>query len=289
MTDDLAALADRAWRVFEPVHAVTYFADESRQAASAAGLKGWFMGYFAFRGAPLGPAPASVVEATFFNFHRSRVERAIPDAWTFARIEELPGVRAAAAARAIRRLCPDETLTPVLPELLGLLGAAAAACDCAGRPLAAGNQSLALPEDPLASLWQLITVLREHRGDGHVACLTYAGLDGCEALVMHAASGAVPADVLRTSRNWPEDEWELAVERLAGRGLFAGGAATPAGLELRSGIESDTNRLAAQPYSVLGLERTERLIELLRPVARAVVRGGGFPSVNPIGLDASDQ
>jgi len=286
---DFADLANRAWRVFEPIHAVTYFSEESRRAAEAAGLRGWFMGYFGFRSAPLGPVPASVVEATFFNFHRSRVERAIPDAWAFASVEDLPGLRAAAVATALGRLCGAELLASTLPELVPLLGEVAATCDCAGRPLAAANQALPQPDDDAAAAWQLITVLREHRGDGHIACLTFAGLDGCEALVMHAASGAVPADVLRTSRNWPEAEWDLAVERLAGRGLMADGAATPAGLDLRHGIESDTNRLAAQPYAAMGPERTERLIELLRPVARAVVKAGGFPSVNPIGLDASDE
>ncbi|MGA8680221.1 MAG: hypothetical protein WB592_07040, partial [Acidimicrobiales bacterium] len=144
-------------------------------------------------------------------------------------------------------------------------------------------------DDPVAALWQLLTVLREHRGDGHVACLTHADLDGCEALVMHAAVGTVPADVLRLSRNWPEDEWAAAEQRLSDRGLLAAGAATAAGLELRAAIEADTNRLAAQPYAEIGAEQSERLTEMLRPLARAVVRSGGFPSVNPIGLDASTE
>jgi hypothetical protein len=132
-------------------------------------------------------------------------------------------------------------------------------------------------------------VLREHRGDGHVACLTHAGLDGAEALVLHAASGAVPAEVLRVSRNWSDQEWSDAEQRLAERGLLAGGVASAAGAELRADIESDTNRLAAQPYASIGAAATERLTELLRPLARAVVRSGGFPSVNPIGLDASNE
>lgn len=291
MIDSRAAqLADRCWRAFEPVHALTYFAPESREAADAAGLKGWWMGYFGFRAAPFGPVPASVVRATFFNFHRSRVERAIPDAWSLSTAEALLDARGGAITAALRRIAGDSILEETLPTLLHIARSTASACDCAGRPLAAANQSLDEPADPLAALWQLLTVLREHRGDGHIACLAFAGLDGCEALVMHAASGAVPAEVLRTSRNWPEEEWALASERLRDRGLLDGsGDVNAAGRELRAGIEADTNRLAGQPYAEIGAEQTERFIELLRPLARAVVRSGGFPSLNPIGLDASDQ
>jgi hypothetical protein len=291
MTDgDAAQLADRCWRVFEPLHALTYFAPESRTAADAAGLKGWWMCYFAFRAAPLGAVPASVVRSTFFNFHRSRIDRAIPDAWSLASIEETLDARASSVAAALRRILGDSLLEATLPAVLPVAQSAASACECAGRPLAAANQSLALPDDPAAALWQLLTVLREHRGDGHVACLAYADLDGCEALVMHAASGAVPAEILRTSRNWPEHEWDLATQRLVARGLLdSGGAATPAGLEMRAGIEADTNRLAGQPFAEIGAEETVRLTELLRPMARVVVSSGEFPSLNPIGLDASDQ
>jgi hypothetical protein len=291
MTESEAAkLAERCWREFEAVHALTYFAPESRAAADAVGLKGWWMGYFAFRAAPLGAVPASVVRSTFFNFHRSRVERAIHDAWGLTSIEALLDARVNAVVAAVGRIIDDSLVEETLPGLLPIARAAASACECAGRPLAAANQSLAVPEEPVAALWQLLTVLREHRGDGHVACLAFAGLDGCEALVLHAASGAVPAEVLRTSRNWPEDEWVGAEQRLMERGLLDGsGVATAAGLEMRAGIEADTNRLAGQPYAEIGAEQTERLRELLRPWARAVVSSGEFPSLNPIGLDASGQ
>jgi hypothetical protein len=284
---DFTALANRCWRVFEPVHAITYFADESRSAAEEVGLKGWWMGYFAFRTAPLGPVPANVVLATFYNFHRSRVERAIPEAWARASIGSLLDARSGAAAEALRRIAGDEAVEVATAAML-LAARAAEACECVGRPLAAANQGVSVPEDPVAALWQRLAVLREHRGDGHIACLTTADLDGCEALVMHAASGVVPAEVLRVSRNWSEAEWAEAEQRLEDRGLLAGGAATPAGTDLRSGIEADTNRLAAQPYIEIGAEDTGKLIELLRPLSRAVVKSGGFPSINPIGLDASE-
>ena len=72
------------WKLFEPLHAVTYFAEECIEEYSAAGLKGFWMGYFAGRAAPMGPVGPAVVGATFFSFNPDRVARALPDAWSFA-------------------------------------------------------------------------------------------------------------------------------------------------------------------------------------------------------------
>ena len=73
------------WHQLECINAVTYFSPECREAPVGLGLRGFWMGYFACRAAPLGPVGAPVVEATFFNFHPARVHRAIPDAWNSAR------------------------------------------------------------------------------------------------------------------------------------------------------------------------------------------------------------
>jgi hypothetical protein len=285
---DFAVLADRLWRVQEPIHAVTYFMPEAIEESTAAGLKGFWMTYFAFRAAPLGAVPASVVQSTFFNFHRSRVERAIPDAWGFASVDAVLTARRVAAGRSLRRICERFgvlTEASSLAEALDLLANAAVAADCSGRPLAAANRVMPVPEDGFEALWQRVTALREYRGDGHIACLVCAGLDGPEALVMHAASGVVQAEILQTSRNWPLEEWRAAEKRLAARGLFRDGSATPAGLALRSEIEAHTNELAAAPYAALGESACRRLIELLLPLAKALASSGELPSVNPVGLD----
>ena len=63
-----AAVARSMWTLFEPVHAVTYFAPEARAAFEDAGLRGFWRGYFAGRASPLGPAGAAVIRASFFNF-----------------------------------------------------------------------------------------------------------------------------------------------------------------------------------------------------------------------------
>ena len=57
-----AAPARRLWAAVEPLHAVVYFAPETAAAAKEVGLRGYWMGYFAGRLAPLGsigPEPST--------------------------------------------------------------------------------------------------------------------------------------------------------------------------------------------------------------------------------------
>ncbi|MHB8438758.1 MAG: SCO6745 family protein, partial [Acidimicrobiales bacterium] len=157
--------------------------------------------------------------------------------------------------------------------------------DCAGRPLGAANRELPSPDDPVASLWSSATVLREHRGDGHVAALVDAELDGVEAHVTLAAAGGPPRSVLQPARGWTDDEWTAAEERLRHRGLLGpDGTLSAAGTVLRAAVEDRTDRLAGAPWRTLGERRTEELAEALRPLASAVVRSGIIPGQNPMGL-----
>jgi hypothetical protein len=278
-------VARRLWRVYEPIHAVVYFAPETAGAYKRLGLKGGWMGYFASRAAPLGPAPAGLVTAVFYNFHPAMVARAIPDAWEYATPADVLTARLEATGEALHRLLPDAAGSADVAEAADLAREAAEAAPMAGRPLYGALRSVPWPSEPLPALWHATTLLREHRGDGHVAALTAAGLDGCEAHVSLAALGAVPREVLQQNRKWSDEEWEAAATRLQERGwLNPDGTATEAGIAGRAALEATTDELAAAPWQALGTERTERLQELLVPLARAVVSGEGVPMPNPVGV-----
>ncbi|TDD35995.1 hypothetical protein E1287_12560 [Actinomadura sp. KC06] len=268
------------WTVLEPLHSVTYFSPECIDGNKDVGLKGFWMGYFGSRGAPLGPVPAGVIEAAFYGFHPARVRRAVPDAWTFASPESILRMREAAAAKALRRVAPE--IDDVAAEAVPRLRPAAEAGDAAGRALFAANRDLLLPDDPVAALWQLATTLREHRGDGHVAVLTSEGLNGLEANVLASAVSDVPANLLLRSRGWSQEDWDEATAVLSGRGLMDENGATEAGRALRADIESRTDTLAAPPYQAL--DDPESLYRMLAPLARAVAEHGDMPFPNPIGL-----
>lgn len=277
------AFARTVWRVLEPLHAVTYFAAESREALRRVGLRGFWTGYFAGRAAPLGAVTAGVVEAAFFNFHPAMVRRAIPDAWAYATPEAVLGARAGAATAALRRVAP--ATERVTADLVPLLARTVAAADGSGRPLFAANRGLPAPDDPVTALWQAATALREHRGDGHVAVLTAEGLDGCEAHVLFAVSENVPAATLRDNRGWSEDDWQAAVDRLTGRGLLENSARlTAEGRALRAHIEARTDDLAVRPYRALTRTEAVQVLRLLAPPADQILASGTIPFPNPMGL-----
>jgi len=257
------------WSLLEAIHAPIYFADEARAALDAVGMKGFWMGYFASRAAPMGTVPAPVVTATFFNFRPSMVERAIPDAWSLAPPDAILAARYVGADAMWRRLVGDIDVT----ELAGLARRAAEAADHDGRPLSAAHAALDWPDAPHLVLWHAATVLREHRGDGHVAALVSEGVSGCAAHVIAAASGASTRQLLQASRGWTDDEWDAAAATVAGREL-----------ELRAAVEARTDALAWPPLQSLGDDGLGRLIELAAPIAARIMGGGEIPVPNPIGL-----
>ena len=276
-------MARAMWVRLETLHAVTYFSDESIAAARECGLKGFWMGYFGFRAAPMGSPSAATVCATFANFAPSMVERAIPDAWKLADPDELIEARCTAAASALRRAVPD--LDEVAAETNALLERVVGSADPLGRPLFAANARLSRPEDPAMRLWQLATTLREHRGDSHVQLQAVAGIDGCEVHVLHAAEHGNPPELLRDNRGWTDAEWAAAADRLRDRGLLNETELSVAGQRLRSDLEAETDRLAARPYALaLDDDEREHLLGTLAVATRAVIRSGTLPYPNPMGL-----
>ncbi len=274
------ALARDVWRRLEPIHAVTYFAPEALGAFSAAGYKGFWMGYFAGRAAPLGAVGPDVVQALFYNFAPSRVAKAVPDAWTIAGPDAALEARRTGARAALQRALGDTDVT----EAAELAATAARAAPVDGRALYAANAALAWPTDPLDVLWHAATLLREHRGDGHVALLTAFELRGRECNVLQEAGGNVSRGMIEQARDYSESEWTAVLLRLADRGLVTpDGALTDAGRALREELEDRTDAVALSAYDALDDAALARLIELLTPIARAVIAAGDIPATTPMG------
>lgn len=274
------------WRLLEPVHAVLYYAPEAFEEAEAIGypIDTRWPSYFAWRAAPLGDASAELVTATFYSFWPGMIARYVPAVWEVAGAAKVLAARTRAVDGALRAILGDRIASPELAEAAGLARRAATAADAAGRPLAAANAALPWPDEPHLVLWQAATVLREHRGDGHIAALLTHGLDPCEALVSFAAVGAVEPAVF-ASREWSDADWRAASDRLAARGWIGpGGEATTAGNEGRDAVERLTDELAAPPWRALGAADAGRLAELVMPVTMAVVGAGILPQRSTLGL-----
>ena len=275
--------ARKTWRTVEPLHGMVYFAPEAAESYRKLGLKGQ-SGYFASRSAPMGSVSAGTVVATFFNFRPSLVHESMAGVWATVTPADMLDARIEVAAVALRRMlgaAADSDDMAAAAEL-AMSAALRATERTEGRPLFAGHADLSWPDGPLERLWHAQTLLREFRGDGHIALLVHRGLDGIEALVMHEATAELPVGLLRTTRGWSDGEWESAAGRLRDRGWLRPSAdadhlsLSDEGAAVRQDIEEATDRLSVFPYEAIGEEGCAKLRGLVRPFSRAVVAAAGL-------------
>ncbi|WP_329140038.1 SCO6745 family protein [Streptomyces sp. NBC_00670] len=280
-----SSLPERAGRrchnVLNPLHSTHYFSPDLGRELAAVGVGDPAAAYLAARAAAMGAVGAGVVTAAFYNFRPGLVARHVPAVWEAASPAVVLAARVRAVDATLRRLLGEEVRTAKeVAEAAELALRAAEACTPVARPLYAAHAGLPVPEEPHLALWHAATLLREHRGDGHLAVLLAAELDPVEALVSHTATGKgmAPKWALGT-RGWKREDWEAAVGRLRGRGLLDGdGELTGAGVALRREIEVETDRLDRGPYEHLGAAGVGRLTELAGELAGRVLAAGAFPA-----------
>lgn len=274
-------VARKSWRALEPYHAMIYFAPEAQEEYAALGfdVKGnRAVGYFPARAAAMGRVGPGTVQATFFNFSRLAVEFGMAGAWETASPEQLVQARRRGADRALRRLCGGLLDDPSVAEAAGLARTATTGCTPYGRPLYAAHADLPWPEEPHLALWHAITLLREFRGDGHIAVLVGEEVTGLEAAVLHVALGDTwTRKGLQATRAYSDEEWDTAVAGLGDRGwLTPDGQFTDAGRAHRQRVEDATDRLALPAWQAVGEDGAARLRAVVRPLVQAVLDGGGL-------------
>ena len=277
---DVIGVAGRVFRATNSLHSTVYFSPEGDEEYTAIGLRPGRMGYFASRSAPMGEVGPEVVSATFYNFNPELVARHIPRAWTLADPARVLEARWRVADRTLRRLLGDEVVASAeLSRAAAFARAAALRCGTEGRPLFAGHAGLEWPTEPHLVLWHSITLLREHRGDGHIAALLEAELSGIEAIVTHTATGrGFRTAAAKALRMWSDDQWAAAENRLRDRGLMLDdGDLSPAGLELRQYLEQVTDRLSAGPWRGVDPAEVVAFIDFGKSLTRQVVAAGAFP------------
>jgi hypothetical protein len=270
-------LARAMWTLYEPIHAITYFAAEARAEFEQAGLRGFWRGYFAGRAAPLGAIDAAPVVGLFNSFAPSMVERALPAVWDLVSPAEALAARSRGAAAVLAGIVDAREAA----RLADLLAPIVAAHKPAGHALGAANLALPEPDDPHARLWQACTSLREHRGDGHVAALVAVGATGADIVVLRCGMGWDRA-VHQPARGWSDEDWLAATARLVRRELLdADGKATEAGRAVVAEAEEITNQAAASPWEVLAPGEVLEVARSLSIPAHACRELS--PEVTPIG------
>jgi len=268
--------ARRLFHLVEPVAVVTYMANEPTEAVMALGLPTMWDAYFAGRAAPLGrDVPATVVHALFYNFADGEVARHIPRVWDRVTPEAASAARERGSVAALRRILGDLADTSGVARAADLVVRAGTSARTEGRALYAAVRTLPVPTEPVARLWHGANLLREHRGDGHVAALVSEGVGGTEAHVLHALSEGMPAEKFGRVGHLPKAQLAAVVDGMRTRGLIgADGWLTAAGRQTKERVESLTDELAAPAYDVLEPDELDQLIADLEPLAAVLTAAG---------------
>jgi hypothetical protein len=270
------SIARRLFELIEPVAVVAYMADEPTEAVMALGLPTVWDAYFAGRAAPLGrEAPALVVHALFYNFADGEVARHIPHVWDLVSPEAAAAAREEGCVAALRRILGDLADAPGVARAADLLLKAGTSAGTEGRALYAAVRTLPLPAGQVARLWHGANLLREHRGDGHVAALLTSGIGGTEAHVLHALSEGTPAEHFGRVSHLPKARLAAVVDGMRSRGLIgADGWLTAAGRQAKERVEALTDELAAPAYDILEPHELDQLVDDLEPLAEVLVAAG---------------
>jgi hypothetical protein len=263
------SVARRLYELTEPISLVNFFSPEPNDSMAALGFRNYWDGYFAGRSAPLGPVPAEVVHAAFYSFADGEVARHIPKVWDMTTPEAAHAARERGCVAALRRILGDLAGTPGLERAAELLAGVAVSAPTEGRVMYAGLRALPVPEEPVARLWHAANMLREHRGDGHIAALVSERIGGTEAHVLSAlAMGIYPAESFGRIHHLPKARLAEVMGGLRDRGLLdVAGRFTDAGRAAKTRIEALTDALAQAPYDGLELPELEQLIALLEPIS----------------------
>ncbi|MFD3942059.1 hypothetical protein [Streptomyces sp. NPDC058579] len=271
----------RCHHMLNPMHSTVYFSPDLETEFRALGFEDGSAMRLASRSAAMGAVGAGTVAATFSNYNVELLAKHLPAVWDIASPAEVGAARLRAVDGTLRRLLGEETIASAeMAEAAELAMRATEACTRHARPLYSAHADLPVPEAPHLRYWHAATLLREHRGDGHLAALLTVELDPLEAMVSHTATGlGMNPRLALGARGWKRADWDAAAERLRERGLLdAEGELTAEGTALREELEDRTDRLDSAPYEHLGAAGVERLTELGKAFRNTAFLAGAFPA-----------
>jgi hypothetical protein len=263
------SMARRMFDLVEPIGVIPYSADEPNESMFALGFSDYWDTYFAGRAAPLGvAAPAELVDALFYNFAPGEVARHIPKVWRTTTPEAAIAARQEGCVKALRRILGDHVDSPDFARATELLTKAATSAPLEGRPMYAALRATPVPDEVVARLFHAASLLREHRGDGHIAALMTEGIGGLEAHVLLALAMDMPAEKFGRIHHLPAAQLAAVIDGMRGRGLIGDdGWLSERGRAVKQRVEALTDDLAAKPYESLQPHELDELTSALEPIA----------------------
>jgi hypothetical protein len=265
-------MARRMFELVEPIGVIPYSTDEPNEAMFALGFTNYWDTYFAGRAAPLGMPTAEVVDALFYNFAPGEVARHIPKVWETTTPEAALAARQTGCVNALRRILGEHVDAPPFARAGDLLLTAATSAPVEGRPMYAALRALPVPDEPVARAFHAASLLREHRGDGHIVALMAEGIGRLEAHVLYALGTDLPPEKFGRIHHLPAAQIAAVIDGMRARGLIGDdGWLSDSGRATRERVEALTDDLAARPYEALEPAELHELVATLEPLAVLLV------------------
>jgi hypothetical protein len=255
----------------EPVAMHAVWSRTTNERLAQLGLD-FLTSYVGGRGASLGDPAGAVVAAAFAWFEPGLVTTLWDAARTAVAPDRLAQARDESTVASLREVLADEDPG----EVASLLADAAEAADGMGRPLFSGRRADGRPRDAVHCLWWACGLVREHRGDSHVAAAAAAGLNAVEMNILTELWIGMPLLSYTATRGWAPEAMQRAVARLEGLGWVRDGALTSEGLAERFGIEQRTDAQEQQIVAALG-HRLEEVCGRLNHWGQLCIEAGAFP------------
>jgi hypothetical protein len=217
------------------------------------------------------------VDALFYNFAPGEVARHIPKVWRTTTPEAAIAARRAGCAKALRQILGDLVDAHAFARATDLLLQAATGAPIEGRPMYAALRALPIPDDEVARLFHAASLLREHRGDGHIAALMIEGVGGLEAHVLLSLDMDLPAEQFGRIHHLPAAQLTTVIDGMSDRGLIGDdGWLSESGRAVKQRVEALTDDLAAAPYESLEPDELDELVAALQPLATRLLAAQGF-------------
>jgi hypothetical protein len=268
----IRSIARRMFELVEPIGALPYSTHEPNEAMFALGFTNYWDTYFAGRAAPLGRTTAEVVDALFYNFAPGEVARHIPQVWRTPTPEAAIAARRLGCGNALRRILGDRVDSPAFARAGDLLLKAATSAPPDGRPMYAALSALPVPDDAVGRLFHAASLLREHRGDGHIVALRVEGVGGLEAHVLLALEMGMAAEKFGRIHHLPAAQLAALLDGMRRRNLIGDdGWLSASGRVVKQRVEALTDDLAARPYEFLDPHELDELMVSLEPLAALIL------------------
>lgn len=285
----LSAAARTLGSLLEPVTGQVYFSPECHANYVALGFDpspGVANGvalpdgpaYFTSRGSVMGQVAGHVVAAAFGVFNPDVVVPCVQLGWSRTDAATICAARDDGAIGQLHRILGESPAG--VDRVIELLQRAVEPLRPEGRALFSGLRSQAIPGSRVGAMWRLGDMLREYRGDSHIAAWISAGADATEIGLLTEWYWGLPPRSYSRTRAWNDAQFDAATERMQTRGLVDGDGITPAGRAYREAIEVATDAQMAPAIAALG-DDLDELFDLLRPWGEAVRAAGGYLPSGP--------